>query len=239
MDEQPLCDLWTFDFESKKWEEVAQKGDVPSARSFHKMLRIGNKIYMFGGCGKTGRLADLHVFDIDKSTWTKLASSKDITGRGGPGFATSSDNKSLFVVGGFSGKEMSDIHRYDIASNSWTQVVADDKTIRPFSVSASATLRLGSTDTVVFFGGEVEPSDLGHEGAGGFSNDILLIDALTGKPLALEDFKVSTPLPTPRGWACADAWEGSKLVVYGGLTGDDQNPQRLDDVWVFSGGQKA
>ena len=40
--------------------------------------------------------------------------------------------------------------------------------------------------------------------------------------------------PRARGWASADAWGGDKLVVYGGLTGDDSAPLRLADTWALT-----
>lgn len=48
--------------------------------------------------------------------------------------------------------------------------------IRPFSVSCSAVLPAPGAGgpVAVFFGGEVDPSDKGHEGAGGFSDAVLV-----------------------------------------------------------------
>ena len=48
--------------------------------------------------------------------------------------------------------------------------------IRPFSVSCSAVLPApgAGAPVAVFFGGEVDPSDKGHEGAGNFSDTVLL-----------------------------------------------------------------
>ena len=36
-------------------------------------------------------------------------------------------------------------------------------------------------DALLLFGGEVSPSDRGHEGAGGFAGDLLAIDPLDGE----------------------------------------------------------
>lgn len=166
MDEKPLNDLWSFDLKTKTWELIMPVNTPPTPRSFHKMLCVGDKLYVFGGCGEEGRLADLYEFDLAKLEWMPLASFAAISGRGGPGFVKSHDENLLFVVGGFSGKEMSDIFAYSINANSWSQVVKNDSTIRPFSVASGASMKIGNRVLTVFFGGEVEPSDKGHEGAG-------------------------------------------------------------------------
>ena len=93
--------------------------------------------------------------------------------------------------------------------------------------------------SIFVFGGEVEPSDAGHEGAGGFADDLIAIDKSTGEPVALttlSDARVgATPqLPPARGWGAATAVSPGKAVLFGGLTGDDSNPVRLDDLWLTS-----
>ena len=37
--------------------------------------------------------------------------------------------------------------------------------------------------------------------------------------------------PPARGWSAGAAWRGDKVVVVGGLAGDDESPERLMDVW--------
>ena len=63
IDEKLLNDLWMFDTDSKTWSEVEANGDVPSPRSFHSSVVIGESIYVFGGCPAEGRQSDLHRFD--------------------------------------------------------------------------------------------------------------------------------------------------------------------------------
>ena len=38
--------------------------------------------------------------------------------------------------------------------------------------------------------------------------------------------------PPSRGWSDGAVWGTDRLVVVGGLSGDDSNPIRLSDVWV-------
>lgn len=149
------------------------------------MTSAGDKLYVFGGCGmesrtslKSGRFNDLYSFDPKSSKWTKLPSSDKIKGRGGAVFEPSPDQKSLFVISGFTGEENSDVHRFDIASSKWTQLEHFPQgSISKRSVSAAASVK--SMDMILLFGGELEPSARGHEGAGNFGNDVIYLDTKT------------------------------------------------------------
>jgi hypothetical protein len=232
MEEKPLNDLWKFNLETNAWTDLtaAMTGAVPESRSFHKMLAIGAKLYVFAGCLPTGRSASLHCFDTETNAWTLLGETPEgLPGRGGPGFVASSDGKVLFSVGGFCGQESNAVWKFDLASNAWQEVLAEgNDVLRPFSVSCGATV--GSY--LVFFGGEVDPSNKGHEGAGGFTDAVVVLDGLTGE-VVLDGADV-VPGPLSRGWADCAAWGDDKMVVYGGLTGSDDAPLRLEDTWILT-----
>merc|ERR1719397_2113606 len=83
---------------------------------------------------------------------------------------------------------------------------------------------------VLLFGGELQPSDRGHEGAGAFSSDTQVFEASTSMKV-VGDGKGKTS-PPPRGWSASAGWGSGKVVVAGGLAGDDSNPVRMMDVWV-------
>mmetsp|Transcript_10955 Transcript_10955/g.23710 ORF Transcript_10955/g.23710 Transcript_10955/m.23710 type:complete len:119 (-) Transcript_10955:59-415(-) len=108
------------------------------------------------------------------------------------------------------------------------------KDMRPRSVCVSASFL--AKGVAVIFGGEVDPSDRGHEGAGGFENDVVFLDIKSGavkeniRPSIME-----AEWPEERGWSDGDAGEigmsGPCLFMFGGLSGDDKNPRRLADLW--------
>ena len=239
MDEAPLNDLYSFDLATKIWENISvpSSGSVPSPRSFHKMVSVGKKLYIFGGCGAGGRMADLHSYDVETKSWTALSTGNiEIPGRGGAGFMPSADGKYLFIVGGFAGKEMNDVYRYDIEAQTMSKIYEQDddqetNPLRPFSVSCGGVLH----GLIHYFGGEVNPSQKGHEGAGGFSNEVQVLDGSTGK-MDGKAVAISGQAPRDRGWTDAAVLREhgeDKLVVFGGLSGDDSNPIRLNDVWVL------
>ena len=161
-------------------------------------------------------------------------------GRGGAGFAASADGRSLFVVGGFAGRETNNVHRFDLDARRWTCVHEDgNDLLHPFSVSAGATL--AAKNRIVFFGGEVGESSRGHEGAGKFGDHMLLLDGSTGEFQGTDAAVMARPGAqgqdrtriSARGWASAAAWGSDKVVLYGGLAGNDTKPLRLADTWVI------
>lgn len=228
MDEKALDDMHYFDTTTHEWSEVTYHGgNPPSKRSFHVMCAIGTTLYVFGGCDDHhGRCSDLYSFDTKTGIWSTHPSSPAIAGRGGATFEPSADGLRLFVMLGFSGQENNDVHIFDLATESWTQV--ENPGLRPRSVCTSASLPLGGgAGVVVVFGGEVDISAKGHEGAGEFENDVIVIDGATGK---LREITSIGSRPTARGWATGAALGNSSLLMFGGLSGSDANPVRLNDV---------
>ena len=82
---------------------------------------------------------------------------------------------------------------------------------------------------LLLYGGELEPSARGHAGAGNFSSQAVVFRS--GESGALREVGRGEG-PPARGWADGAVWRGDRLVVVGGLTGDDTKPVRLADVWV-------
>ena len=243
--ETALGDMWKLDIVSSsqddegctaKWTEITPNGDgdKPGARSFHKMITVGTTQYMFGGCGAKGRLNDLWSFDTTTNKWSNLGCSHMLRGRGGPNILQlSSDGKDetrLAIVAGFAGEETNDGHIFN--NGSWDEKEMDGlANLRKRSVCAFGSFP--QLNKCIIFGGEVDPSNLGHEGAGGFARDVVILDGKTG---ALDE--VIKPdndecWPQARGWSDATVG-GDKFYLFGGLSGDDSNPIRLDDLWECS-----
>ena len=244
VDEKPLNDMWVLDASGKpgteEWSEVAYDKSLsssppPEARSFHKMVAVGTDLYVFGGCGASGRLADLHKFDTTTRTWTALGTSNVLRGRGGANLITLK-NGALAVVAGFAGEETNDGHM--IASDGkWAEAGMEGlSSMRPRSVCVSASFP--HKDCAIIFGGEVDPSDRGHEGAGGFQNDVVILDYQSGAHKeTIQKYSSDSEWPEERGWSDGDvgqvdsSLDGESLFVFGGLSGDDKDPRRLDDLW--------
>ena len=243
MKEAAMNDLWKLDCSgepgSESWSLITPSEDSdppPEPRSFHKMVCVGHSLYVFGGCGAAGRLADLSRYDIPTNTWKCLPVST-LRGRGGANFMPFSSSSMLGVVAGFAGEETKDGQLFEIAEEKWepNDLTEALEGLRPRSVCVAASFP--SVGVSLLYGGEVDPSDRGHEGAGGFESDIVQLDEKTAT--YWETTKSGNPddenWPEPRGWsdgASSDDGEGNgKLFVYGGLSGDDITPKRLADLW--------
>lgn len=232
--EHELNDLWEFDPSKNTWTHLENRMNeppAPSARSFHAATSVGDKMYVFGGCGVDGRLADLHEYCTTARRWTVLPSPpEDVKGRGGAALEASSDGSSLWLVGGFAGHETNDLLRFCLRNRSWERKPSDGW-LRPRSVCAS----FSTSRALAVFGGEVSPSDRGHEGAGGFAADLVAFDPHDGAPL---DVRVTATdgaasRPPARGWAASATLSDREGLVIGGLSGTDAEPVRLDDAWVL------
>lgn len=239
MDEKAMNDLWRLDCSgapgTETWSQVtAAGGNPPEARSFHKMISIGKSLYIFGGCTAAGRAADLHKFDLETNSWHDLGKSL-LRGRGGPNLMSFSSGKKLGVIAGFAGEETADGHVFDIDKSKWEDKLLEKELegMRPRSVCVSGSFP--SLGYSVIFGGEVDPSDRGHEGAGAFENDVLIIDEKSCSYVT--SVKPNSPeWPQTRGWSDAAALEADgtgKLFLFGGLSGDDKHPERLQDFWML------
>eukprot|EP00545_Synedropsis_sp_CCMP1620_P012200 CAMPEP_0119009630 /NCGR_PEP_ID=MMETSP1176-20130426/4499_1 /TAXON_ID=265551 /ORGANISM="Synedropsis recta cf, Strain CCMP1620" /LENGTH=363 /DNA_ID=CAMNT_0006962179 /DNA_START=45 /DNA_END=1136 /DNA_ORIENTATION=+ len=232
MDEQPMNDLWKLDTETVEWTLIeASGGSAPSPRSFHRMAATvaddhgTSSLYIFGGCSADGRLADLYQFDLTTNTWHDLGASPLLRGRGGANLLVLS-SQTLAVVAGFAGEETNDGQLFDVNTKQWQDKMIDvqEDGLRPRSVCVAGSFK----SVAVLFGGEVDPSERGHEGAGGFENDVVLLDGTTGE--YLETVRPKGVSPEARGWSDGTVF-GNSLYIFGGLAGDDTSPRRLNDLW--------
>lgn len=187
-------------------------------------------VYVFGGCGENGRLNDLWSFSVEEGEWKALPApppESQLVPRGGPGLAVV-DNK-VWVIFGFGGKhELRDIHCFDLRTNTWEEVEAKGE-IKPTPRSVFACFAVGKF--IVVYGGEVDPSDLGHMGAGSFCGDVFALDTEALEWIRVEDGGESHP--GPRGWSafsvgssCGD----NLMLVYGG---NSPTNKRLDDIFFL------
>uniref|UniRef100_A0A0D3H439 Nitrile-specifier protein 5 n=1 Tax=Oryza barthii TaxID=65489 RepID=A0A0D3H439_9ORYZ len=225
--------MYAFDLKSQCWSALDASGDVvPPPRVGVTMASVGATVYVFGGCGDAGRLNDLWAYDVAAGRWEALPSPGEACKpRGGPGLAVAGGK--VWVVYGFSGEELDDVHCYDPGTGAWSTVETTggggggDKP-SPRSVFCAA----GIGKHVVVFGGEVDPSDLGHLGAGKFSAEAFALDTETGAWARLDD--AGEHHPGPRGWCAFSAGEvdGRRgLLVYGG---NSPTNDRLGDIYFFT-----
>lgn len=224
-----LNELYSFNTCTNKWTILSSGDTGPAHRSYHSITADDRRVYIFGGCGNAGRLNDLWAYDVVDQVWLKFpVPGENCKGRGGPGLAVSQGK--IWVVYGFSGVELDDVHFFDPNNEKWVQVETSGE--KPTARSVFSTVGIGKF--IFIYGGEVDPSDLGHLGAGKFSGELFVLDTDSLVWKLLEDGSNSADHPGPRGW-CAfaagqrDGKEG--LLVYGG---NSNSNDRLGDIFFFT-----
>lgn len=224
-----LNELYSFDTGTKKWALLTTGETGPSHRSYHSSVSDEQRVYIFGGCGVAGRLNDLWAFDAEEQRWVQYPSpGETCKGRGGPGLAVVCGK--IWVVYGFAGEEADDIHCFDPVTGKWVQVETTGE--KPSGRSVFSTVGIGKKIFIV--GGEVDPSDLGHLGAGKFSAESFVLDTETLVWKQVDDEVGSSYHPGARGWCAFESgqWNGETgVVVYGG---NSPTNDRLDDMFFFS-----
>lgn len=224
-----LNELYSFDTCTNKWT-LLSSGDVgPPNRSYHSTASDERHVYIFGGCGVTGRLNDLWAYDVVDQKWIEYPSAGEkCKGRGGPGLVVARGK--IWVVYGFAGEEADDVHCFDPVHLTWAEVETSGE--KPTARSVFSTARIGNY--IFIYGGEVDPSDLGHMGAGKFAQEVYTLSTETLEWKRWDDGLELGQHPGPRGW-CAysggllDGKEG--LLVYGG---NSPSNDRLGDIFFFT-----
>ncbi|KAL2634788.1 hypothetical protein R1flu_006267 [Riccia fluitans] len=221
-----LNELFSFNVDSGEWKLLSSGAKSPPERSYHAFAadERNQKLYTFGGCGKDGRLNDLWVYDIKSGEWEAQSSSSSCIPRGGPGLVVV--NGAVWVIFGFNGCELTDIHRYDLATKSWEEIEATGE--KPTGRSVFGTSVFGKY--ILIYGGEVDPSDQGHLGAGAFSCEIYLLDTELREWSKPEVTIEGGKHPGARGWYAFSSYENS-MLVYGGNS--DSN-DRLEDMFLLT-----
>lgn len=153
--------------------------------------------------------------------------------RGGAGLVAHQDK--LFVIGGFSGKEQGDVHVFDLTTQTWTEVTGGPL-LPARSVFACGVLpqrksecnQTASPVWIVVFGGEVDPSDLGHEGAGDYADEVFGLNP-DEPQLGWHKLSIMGSAPSPRAWVASTTFL-SGMALHGGNAADNS---RLDDMYIL------
>lgn len=224
-----LNEMYSFNTGTGLWTLISNGDDGPPHRSYHSMTADDEQVYVFGGCGVSGRLNDLWAFDVAGRKWSQYPlPGENLKGRGGPGLAVALGK--IWVIYGFAGEEVDDVHCFDPVRLEWSQV--DTAGQKPTARSVFSTVGIGKR--IFICGGEVDPSDLGHLGAGKFSAESYVLDVETLTWAKVDDGVGLDGHPGPRGW-CAFAGcqvdGNSGLLVYGG---NSPSNDRLDDIFFFA-----
>lgn len=256
MQQGVLGDVYRLDTTTHTWSlawsraETAGDDCAPAPRSYHCATTLGGKVYVFGGCGPSGRLNDLWAFDPKLASWERMPDppQASVPPRGGAALAALPSQNRLVVVGGFDGdKERADAHSFDVERRAWcldsgggscASCAGEAPTLPARSVLGvaahtgcagdGATGGCAHASHVVAFGGECDPSvTRSHDSAGRFLADAWCGDGQKGAWHPLKTTTTDDDGPGPRGWFASCAVPGG-MFLHGGL---DATNARLPDCW--------
>jgi len=63
--------VYVYDPQADAWTQLA---NMSNARRFHASAAVGGKLYVFGGCGASGRLDTAEVYDPALDSWAQESS---------------------------------------------------------------------------------------------------------------------------------------------------------------------
>jgi len=250
---ESLSDLWAYDTASSSWSQLSPTGTSPGPRSYQAMTKVGKYLAIFGGCGVDGRLSDVVLYDPLENRWITVQTEGEVpVPRGGP--ALVGLGQTLVVFGGFCGNELGDLWTLPLPLNengrlpegspdritglSWTLQGQVDPANPQHPGARSVMGYCALSDQLMFiFGGEIDPSALGHEGAGLYSSAAFVWNLKTNEWQRVEEQEGSVQNVVPVGWfdCAAVREEGSatakSVVAFGGL---DEGNNRRADLVVFT-----
>ncbi|XP_047981397.1 acyl-CoA-binding domain-containing protein 6 isoform X2 [Salvia hispanica] len=116
--------VWAFDMEAECWSLIEAKGDIPTARSGHTVVRANSVLILFGGEDtKRRKLNDLHMFDLKSLTWLPLHCTGPRPCSRSNHIAALYNDKILFVFGGASkSRTLNDLYSLDFEAMVWTRI---------------------------------------------------------------------------------------------------------------------
>ncbi|KAH0939932.1 hypothetical protein HID58_007393 [Brassica napus] len=252
-------DLYVFDLETQEWSIAPATGDAPFPCFGVSMVPIGTTIYVYGGRDDTRRYNGLYSYDTLTNKWEMLSPVEEgLPGRSYHSMAC--DDRNVYVFGGVTAKgRVNTLHGYDVVGRKWVEYPAGGEACKGRGgpglvvVEGRFGFCLGLTTTgdvpparsvfpavrsgkeIVVYGGEEEPHELMHMGAGKLSGEVYRLDTETLVWEKVVDGTEEGKKPSPRGWcafavAVKDGEEG--LLVHGG---NSPTNERLDDMvfWRF------
>ncbi|CAK8530935.1 unnamed protein product [Lathyrus sativus] len=116
--------VWAFDIETECWSLMEAKGDIPTARSGHTVVRANSTLILFGGedCKKR-KLNDLHMFDLKSLTWLPLHCTGTTPSPRCNHVASLYNGKILYIFGGASkSRTLNDLYSLDFETMAWSRI---------------------------------------------------------------------------------------------------------------------
>lgn len=126
--EQPLGDVWAYDFNTDSWEQITSG---PGARWLQSMVydSESDRVVVFGGVNEPGCIIgipelfrDTWSYDFNTDTWTEAVSDVHPPLPDGLQSAYSSAADRMFLLGSFDPTRSPGTWTYDLNANAWAEI---------------------------------------------------------------------------------------------------------------------
>ncbi|MEX0626302.1 MAG: kelch repeat-containing protein [Chloroflexota bacterium] len=190
-DGTPQPTLWALDPATEAWRELAP---MPEPRLGHRIVAIGDRLYVVGGVGVTAKVL---AYDPATDAWTTGAPIPTPRNH----LAAVVVEGEIWAIGGRSGSQIhTRVDIYDTSTDSWR-----DGPLLPEATSGASE---GVVDGVIFVSGGEDPS-----GAGGVIDRHWMLDTRS----ETTRWEPLSPPPLPVHGAHGAALDGRFLIVGGAL----------------------
>ena len=121
-------DVFSLEIDTLSWDNHNCRGKVPSGRSFHSCISIGDKIVLFGGADNTHTvLNDVAVLDTRASSQHAWVEPKVVNAAPPRAFfATIQDGNTIYFHGGTSGMDTETGEHLNFLSDLWKLDASND-----------------------------------------------------------------------------------------------------------------
>ena len=218
-------DLYTFDLITLTWNTITTYGEIPSNRSEHSSVIIGNKLWLYGGKNVNGYLGDLYTLDLDNLNWKKhlfiynLKNDNIYYGRSGHGAVVTdfNDTNSIIIFGGINQNGfLNDILIIDIVYEKVN--IINNKSNFPYPREHSAIWIYNKTK-IYIYGGYTEGKTL---------NDTSFFDLLTLKWNLLDNVNDNPKQREGIGYFSLNDY----IIIHGGYSIKEKKYYK--DTFVFN-----
>ncbi|GFZ16991.1 Galactose oxidase/kelch repeat superfamily protein [Actinidia rufa] len=205
-----------------------ERGDRPDAREGHSAARVGKRLFIFGGCGKSSDNSDeefyddLYILNTETFVWRRAETSGSPPAKRDSHTCSSWKNK-IIVIGGEDSYDyyLSDVHILDADTLVWSKLNSTGQLLPPRA--GHTTVALGKN--LFVFGGFADESSL--------YDDVYMLDVDTSvwtKVMATGDG------PSSRFSMAGDSLDPQKGGILVFLGGCSKNLEALDTMYYLHTG---
>lgn len=200
---------------------VTKCGKPPSGRGGHTATRVGNRVFVFGGCYLDyGCFNDMYTLEGTNMTWTKVAATGQVPIPRMGHTATRVGHQILVFGGSTEDGALDDMYIFNTDTNSWLKPAVSGNA--PSAREEHSAVRANNK---IFFYGGLAPD-------GTILGDLHVFDAEFN--LWFNNPPMTGQLPTPRSGHSAVMYENRMFVFGGHSTDGTLNELRILDTQLMS-----